>query len=74
MSPDPTGIFVGNLNDPQSLNLYAYVRNNSPSMTDPSGVCDSFDGTCGDDFWIICIGFDWGWWGSANSGGGRLNL
>jgi RHS repeat-associated protein len=41
MSPDPTGIFLGNLNDPQSLNLYAYVRNNSPSMTDPSGLCDT---------------------------------
>ena len=35
MSPDPTGIFLGNLTDPQSLNLYAYVRNNSLSMSDP---------------------------------------
>ena len=38
MSPDPTGIFLGNLNDPQSLNLYSYVRNNPTSMTDPSGA------------------------------------
>ena len=29
MSPDPTGIFLGNLNDPQLLNLYSYVRNKS---------------------------------------------
>src|SRR5215472_1891511 len=36
----------------QSLNLYAYVRNNSPSMTDPSGLqCDGFDSDCCD----ICI-------------------
>ena len=57
MSPDPTGIFLGNLNDPQSLNLYAYVRNNSPSMTDPSGLqCDGFDSDCCD----ICIPIDIG--------------
>jgi hypothetical protein len=52
MSPDPTGIFLGNLTDPQSLNLYAYVRNNSPSMTDSGGLqCDGFDSDCCD----ICI-------------------
>jgi RHS repeat-associated protein len=39
MSPDPTGIFLGNLNDPQSLNLYSYVRNNPLNFTDPSGLC-----------------------------------
>jgi len=72
MSPDPTGIFLGNLNDPQSLNLYAYVRNNSSSMTDPSGLCDDFD--CGGDFCIICIGIGWGggggnWdWGGGPAG------
>jgi RHS repeat-associated protein len=38
MSPDPTGIFLGNLNDPQSLNLYSYVRNNPVSFIDPSGL------------------------------------
>ena len=51
MSPDPTGIFLGNLNDPQSLNLYAYVRNNPASLTDPSGLgpddCDPEDPSCG---------------------------
>ncbi len=35
MSPDPTG---GKLEDPQSLNRYAYVRNNPLSFTDPTGL------------------------------------
>jgi len=35
MSPDPLGDSVG---DPQSLNLYAYVRNNPLTLTDPSGM------------------------------------
>ncbi len=29
MTPDPTGIFLADLSDPQQLNLYSYVRNNS---------------------------------------------
>jgi RHS repeat-associated protein len=73
MSPDPTGIFLGNLNDPQSLNLYAYVRNNSPSMTDPSGLCDGFVsiGTCDGDIGInIGIGWGWGRGGNWDWGGG----
>jgi len=32
LSPDP---LMGNLNDPQSLNLYAYVRNDPQNMDDP---------------------------------------
>jgi RHS repeat-associated protein len=35
MSPDPTG---GKIEDPQSLNRYAYVRNNPLSFTDPTGL------------------------------------
>jgi len=35
MSPDPLN---GSLGDPQSLNLYGYVRNNPVNLADPSGA------------------------------------
>jgi hypothetical protein len=41
VSPDDVG---GHLEDPQPLNLYSYVANNSLSRTDPSGH----------DFWQSC--------------------
>ena len=37
MSPDPGGLKMVNLSDPQTWNLYAYVRNNPTTLTDPSG-------------------------------------
>jgi len=45
LSPDPLG---GRLEDPQTLNKYAYVRNNPASLTDPTGL----------DFYITCSGGD----------------
>jgi RHS repeat-associated protein len=43
MTPDwsakPQGVPYAVLDDPQSLNLYAYVRNNPLNRTDPSGHC-----------------------------------
>jgi RHS repeat-associated protein len=50
-SPDPAGISSMHLEDPQTLNRYAYSRNNPLSLVDPSGKdpCD-FDPSCGGDF------------------------
>ena len=38
-SPDPLGPGAFNLADPQSLDLYAYVRNNPTTFVDPLGLC-----------------------------------
>jgi hypothetical protein len=48
MSSDPVFISADRLADPQSLNLYAYVRNNPLSLTDPTGLDFNITG-CGQD-------------------------
>jgi len=57
MTPDwsakPQGVPYAVLNDPQSLNLYAYLRNNPLSRTDPSGHC-AVDGEKHSFWW--CVG------------------
>jgi RHS repeat-associated protein len=53
MSPDwaarPTAIPYLVFGDPQSLNLYAYVRNNSLNRTDPDGHYEVSASGCGQD-------------------------
>jgi len=38
LSPDPSGVKAVSLTDPQTWNMYAYVRNNPMTLTDPSGL------------------------------------
>jgi RHS repeat-associated protein len=38
LSPDPGGLNVVRLDDPQTWNMYAYARNNPTTVTDPSGL------------------------------------
>jgi RHS repeat-associated protein len=38
MSPDPAGLAAVDLTNPQSLNRYAYVRNNPTTLIDPTGL------------------------------------
>jgi RHS repeat-associated protein len=38
LSPDPSGLDFANPRNPQSLNLYSYVRNNPLGHIDPTGL------------------------------------
>jgi RHS repeat-associated protein len=51
MSPDPMG---GQQDDPQSLNRYAYVRNNPLKLTDPTGL--NFNLACTGPDTLTCKG------------------
>jgi hypothetical protein len=56
MSADP---LAGDPSDPQSLNLYSYVRNNAVNLIDPSGLCFESLGSerCGGFKFV----FTWSW-------------
>jgi hypothetical protein len=46
LSPDPIGKAAVKLDDPQTWNMYAYVRNNPTTLTDPTGL---YTANCNDD-------------------------
>ena len=47
LQPDPSGVNFSDLSNPQSLDLYSYVKNNPIGSTDPTGLCE----TCGADWY-----------------------
>jgi RHS repeat-associated protein len=49
MSPDPSGLQYADFTNPQTLNLYSYVLNNSLIFTDPSGLYCYWDYGPSDD-------------------------
>jgi len=62
MSPDPVFISAVRLTDPQSLNLYAYVRNNPLSLVDPTGL----------DFYLACQTLDHSGCGQVQNGSDKI--
>jgi RHS repeat-associated protein len=56
LTPDPAGVNAINLTDPQTWNMYPYVRNNPTTRTDPSGLydfqnpCEKANKQCNGDF------------------------
>jgi RHS repeat-associated protein len=66
-SPDPSGLASLNPTDPQSLNRYAYVRNNPLAMIDPQGLDE-----CDEDFSDAEEGGFTGLCGGGGGGGGGI--
>jgi hypothetical protein len=54
MSPDPGGLKVIHLDDPQTWNMYAYVRNSPTTLVDPEG--ESIELTCSSSDTDKCVG------------------
>jgi RHS repeat-associated protein len=74
-SPDPLRSGAFNLAEPQSLNLYAYVRNTPTSYIDPLGLCGEPDlyGPGPNGSWILTSFPDCSGMGGAGVGGGDSN-
>ncbi len=56
LTPDPAGLAAADPSDPQTWNMYAYVRNNPTTRVDPTGLydfknpCEKSDKQCNADF------------------------
>ena len=46
LSPDPLGLDAADSSDPQTWNMYAYVRNNPATFTDPDGLLSVVPSGC----------------------------
>ncbi len=67
ISPDPMGIDAGDLSNPQSFNLYAYVNNRPTDSIDINGL----DGCIYGSNWGECgVGFSGGGGGGGGGGAG----
>ncbi|MBO0798681.1 MAG: RHS repeat-associated core domain-containing protein, partial [Blastocatellia bacterium] len=65
MQPDPVGIGSAKLTDPQTLNRYAYVKNDPINKVDPLGLLFAEE----DDFEIEGGGGGGGWYIQGDPGG-----
>jgi RHS repeat-associated protein len=69
MSPDPSGLYMADPENPQTLNLYSYVGNNPLRYTDPFGLSKDCGG--GGDPSVVCIVTSaWDWLKDHLGGGG----
>jgi len=48
MTPDPANMAAAHPGDPQTWNMYAYVRNNPTTLNDPSGLEPADEAGVGD--------------------------
>src|SRR5437867_803925 len=58
LTPDPGGEKVVTLADPQTWNMYSYVRDTPLTRNDPSGLCDADNEHHG---WLWCAAHAVGW-------------
>jgi len=69
LSPDPSGLFMADPENPQMLNLYSYVGNNPLRYTDPLGLSKDCGG--GGDPSVVCmVTSAWDWLKDHVGGGG----
>jgi RHS repeat-associated protein len=68
LSPDPSALYMADPENPQTLNLYAYVGNNPLRYTDPLGLSKDCGG--GGDPSVVCmVTTAWDWLKNAFGGG-----